>query len=462
MSKLNKDVLSLILEELHDNVKSLYSCLFVNKTWCNIVVPILWKNFLKHLKVEKKSMDIIISHLPNETKEFLLSKGIDLKSIVQQKPLFNYFNFCKYFDLFRLEGIFSTIEDVEESKIPIIKNEILKLFVNRNKVYTHLYISQQCNLQIHLISEAEYCFSELKYLHCYGNLPKSTLVGLAGICKSIKNLRLEFCNNNSGAIKLIEAQRSLNDVIFTRLMTNDESFCRILEVSLVKHADTIKFLKINWKPVTKSISYLKNLISLEIDSFYYSNLSNCSYLENVSLPVLEFLKTKRISSKDLVDLIENTKGHLTEISIDREGDDNKRLIQAIYQNCPYLKYLKLTFNNSNILALENLLINCQYLNGLIIILGNELDWDNLFEILTELSPANLFKFKLFFAWHSKVPTESLKLFFDNWKSRCPMLLQTNYENMGYHYLIKKYKAKGIIKKYHYSSSESTFENFEWI
>jgi len=68
---------------------------------------------------------------------------------------------------------------------------------------------------------------------------QETLKGLAKICKSIKTLRLKFCNNNNNpeAIELIEAQRNLNEVIFTCLTTNDESFCKILEESLIKHED---------------------------------------------------------------------------------------------------------------------------------------------------------------------------------------------------------------------------------
>ncbi|PKY46461.1 hypothetical protein RhiirA4_461324 [Rhizophagus irregularis] len=465
MSKLNKDVLILILEELENDIKSLYSCLLVNKTWCKIIVPILWKNFLKNLKEEEKSINIILSHLSNEVKENLKDQGINLNSIIlRQIPLFDYISFCKYFDLFRLENIFSKINNIEETKISIIKNEILKLFINRNTMYTYLFISQQCNLPIHLIPDAKYCFSELKFLHCYGNIKKDTLKGLARISKSIKKLILEFSNNNSGAIKLIDTQKNLCDVIFNRLMTNDESFCKVFEELLIKHVDTIKYLKINWMPVTRSILYLVNLKSLEIDSFYYSNWTNCSYLENLSLPSLKFLKVKRISSKILVNLIENTRGLLTDICIDREGDNNKDLIQAIYENCPKLKYLKLIFNNYNILELKNLLINCQYLSGLIIILGNELDWNNLFKILTDSSPINLYKFKIFFTCYKGPKVESLELFFENWKgkNRNPMLLQTSYSTLKYFNLTEKYKAEGIIKKYYHNLSESTFENFEWF
>ncbi|CAG8694481.1 14391_t:CDS:1, partial [Rhizophagus irregularis] len=44
MAKLNKDILFLIFEELQVDSKTLFSCLMVNKIWCETVTPILWRN----------------------------------------------------------------------------------------------------------------------------------------------------------------------------------------------------------------------------------------------------------------------------------------------------------------------------------------------------------------------------------------------------------------------------------
>ena len=43
--------------------------------------------------------------------------------------------------------------------------------------------------------------------------------------------------------------------------------------------------------------------------------SERSYLENASLPALKILKIQWVPSKNLASLIENTKGNLSEISI---------------------------------------------------------------------------------------------------------------------------------------------------
>ncbi|CAG8523951.1 807_t:CDS:1, partial [Rhizophagus irregularis] len=38
-----------------------------------------------------------------------------------------------------------------------------------------------------------------------------------------------------------------------------------LEESLIRHADTVYYLRMDWKPITRLRSYLPNLLSLEFN-----------------------------------------------------------------------------------------------------------------------------------------------------------------------------------------------------
>src|SRR4051812_11551046 len=107
MSNLNKDILLYIFEELFDDKNSLYSCLRVNRLWCETVVTILWKDpwiFLNRtisLKLQKRVnlfFNIIFLNLSEESRNFLTSKGVDIFKDLssQQKPLFDYISFIKY------------------------------------------------------------------------------------------------------------------------------------------------------------------------------------------------------------------------------------------------------------------------------------------------------------------------------------------------------------------------------
>ena len=76
----------------------------------------------------------------------------------------------------------------------------------------------------------------------------------------------------------------------------------------------------------------------------------------------------------------------------------------------------------------------------------------------------MFKFKFWFD-DEVFESESLKLFFEGWKGRRPMFLQTivsnndTFADMKSHFdLIEMYKAKGIIEKFDH---DDNFEEFEW-
>ncbi|RIA81212.1 hypothetical protein C1645_881730 [Glomus cerebriforme] len=475
MSKLNNDIIYLIFEKLQDDKKTLLLCLLVNKTWCEMIVPVLWRDPWKYLKNgnEKLLINVIISHLSSQLRNNL-SQEIDFLKNSYQKPLFDYISFCRHLKLYEIEKIINIIN--KKSLIPNIENEIFKLFINEKTKFTHLYIPRQFIRKIHLIPEAEHCFSELQFLSCYSTINDDILPGLTELCKSIKELELFIVEGkyyNYEIIKLIETPKKLFNIRFLTKYHSiiDETFCKILENSLIKHSNNIQYFTIIIQPITNILSSFVNLKRLELDNGFRHMAWNC--LENLSLPLLQILKAKGIPIEVLTSLVENTRGHLVEIKIDYISHDvisNKRIIQAIYQNCPNLKYLKLLFRNSNILELEKLLINCQYLSGLYILVNtmfdelnrdgdHMIDWDYLFEILTKSSPNGLFKFKLYFDESPKL--ESFISFFDNWNGRHPMLLQTiKLDFYEYFDLIEKYKDKGIVKKFDYALH--LFEDFEWI
>src|SRR6266536_498131 len=310
ISILNKDVLLLILEELQDDNKSLYSCLLVNRTWCETTVSILWKipgSIHLTKKAESILFNVILLHLSVESRDNLRNQGIDLFMETYQPPLFNYISFWKHLNLQNLECMIKNRLKIidkslrnDKSKIPIIRNEILNLFINRNTKFISLYIPRAFDHQLHNISGAEHCFSDLEFLQCSERINQNILEGLARISKSIKIMRFNnvfdsLIINNSGFSKLIEAQKNLKDVYFDGYsnMENDKS----LEESLIKSANSIQYFDIEWyyRPNMKILSYFANLISLEIGCD--TTFENLNYLENVSLPVLKFLRIFGAPSK---------------------------------------------------------------------------------------------------------------------------------------------------------------------
>src|SRR5688572_4480795 len=101
MSKLNLDVLMFIFNELQSDKKSLYSCLLVNREWCRIVVPILWKSaWFNDQESEQKVFSIILFCLPSYSKQLLSDYDVKLQLPLRfsTKPLFKYISFCAFPD----------------------------------------------------------------------------------------------------------------------------------------------------------------------------------------------------------------------------------------------------------------------------------------------------------------------------------------------------------------------------
>ncbi|PKK58444.1 hypothetical protein RhiirC2_796288 [Rhizophagus irregularis] len=458
MPKLYKDILYLIFQELQDNKETLYSCLFVDKTWCETIIPILWKDpwkFLKNgCKLRKRELllNLINSNLSDESK----NKLGQYFNFSYKKPLFNYVSYCKHLNLMEIKKIIN-------NDTLIIQLEIINLLINENTKFTHLYIPKQFNYQINLFPGFQNCFSNIVFLCCSSNIDDNVLDGLSKICKSIKELELiiDENNNNCDIIKLIDIPTNLINV---RLLIkydfyiniNYEPFHKILEKSLMKHSNTIRYLKITKQPTLMILSSFIYLIRLELDcSCLGSRHYQWNCLENLSLPFLQILKARYVPIKPLTNLIENTSGSLDEIKIDytyHSENDNKRIIQVIYHNCSNLKYLTLVIKSNNLIELEKLLITCKYLIKLNILTDDRVfDWNNLFDLLIRLSPITLYKFKFYNSYVSP-DLDSLKLFLDNWKGRNSLLLKFNMDiNDEYFDLIEKYKAEGVINKFDYYS-----------
>src|SRR5437764_6525996 len=98
MSKLNEDILYLIFKELQYDLKNIYSCLLVNKIWCEIIILVLWNNPWKYLKNGKEALllNVIFLHLSNKIKINLKEQGIYFPTKAYQRPLFYYINSCRH------------------------------------------------------------------------------------------------------------------------------------------------------------------------------------------------------------------------------------------------------------------------------------------------------------------------------------------------------------------------------
>src|SRR6266540_3467516 len=260
MSKLNKDILFLLFEELQDDSKSLFSCLLVNRLWCETVIPILWKDPWCYEDVinyqEKRSLYYIITFsLPDDIKEFLKSQGI---RISYQSPLFDYLSFCKSINTNVIKNIISIGSSSTYNQF-LLQQEIYSLFMRTFPEIKYLDM-RSIEYQIFYFPKAKISLESLCELKCDISIDPIYFYGLACICKYIQKFIIVNTINynivvNDGLIKLIEAQKNLKYFEWKDDFSNLDEFIDYIDIediyektflALEKKADTLNCLIINF------------------------------------------------------------------------------------------------------------------------------------------------------------------------------------------------------------------------
>ncbi|UZO20243.1 uncharacterized protein OCT59_012669 [Rhizophagus irregularis] len=484
MSKLNKDILFLIFEEFQDDSKSLFSCLMVNKLWCETVLPILWKNPWRYNAIDYNNKNYlfatIASCLSDDIKEFLIDQGIYLPSISSRPLLFDYLSFCRSINI----KIINTLISIGSSLLSfpynqfILQQEFYGLFMKKCPELKY-FDMRSIKHQIFYFPEARTRLESLCELGCDTSIESSYFYGLARICQYIQRLIIYYVKPKDvhGIAKLIEVQKNLkyfewNDDFEGSDYFADEHY-KIIFYELGKKADTLNHLILFFihdfddfdHAIMINLLTLRKLKTLIINEFCFNN---SSILKLLILNDLEILEIRYIKLSGASIIIENTGGNLKEISLSPhnfliyEGNftqDSLTLIRVVQENCPLIEYLTLIIlpSKNHFIEFEKLLKVCQKLKSLLLVLPTENFLENgegILNILIRSAPFNLKEIR--FIEHSKFSIESLKDFLENWK-RCKLTIltsNTNYEGEDYKELINKYKNDGVIKDFRCESIEN--------
>jgi hypothetical protein len=498
MPTLNKDILFLIFEELQKDSESLFTCLMVNRLWCETVIPILWKNPWCYNGINysnKSSLFIIIArYLFDDIKEFITEKEIKLSLTIHQPLLFDYLSFCKSINVNIINSIISTGSSLAYNQF-FIQQEIYYLFMKKCPEVRY-FDMKSIKHQIFYFPKAKDCLESLCELECDTSTDSSYFYGLSNSCKNIQSLIIVNMNPipNHGIARLIDAQKNLKhfewkDEFYEDYHTVDPY--KEIFLALEKKADSLNHLRLFFEYIE---GYENTLLQKILPKFYklkilvygdyYLSFTGMQ-LNQLKMQVyheLEILNLECNGLNVISSIIENSGGRLKKIlfrpyeTIDADdiGDFNNNslnFIRKIYENCPYIEYLSIIFPplKEHFVEFEKLLKICQNLKSLFLLIYNMDRIENddermgngkeISKILIRSAPTNLIEIRFYNGL--KFSFENLGEFLEKWRGRPALSIFTSdniYEGKNYKNLINYYKSEGIIKHFRTSLNLNIFFN----
>ncbi|RIA94288.1 hypothetical protein C1645_873552 [Glomus cerebriforme] len=408
-----EDCFRIIFTELQEDSASLYSCILVNRFWCRIAVPILWKNIFIYGKYSRKKLyNVIIHLLPQSSKQLLFDNNIDLPSLstISNKPLFNYISYLSRIYPGFIDNMIQTLikrevgfnKFQEDYKRYLLEQEIYKLFIkNCNNIKEFSWRTEKPLFQY---PGASIFFSHLCSLGINLHfVTSSSLFGMAQICQNIEELNIHDCYELSEVIE--------------------------------RKSSTLK--KFTIRPIITLLSpkFLPSLINLQ-----YLELNNDDGYE--------------INGNNI--LIEKSQGNLLEINIYRSLEYidpifNKKLINAIIKYCPKVEKLMIDVDPKNLDGIKEIFLNCRQLRKVYFSTNNQnLVCDELLEIIVKFSSRSLYEFAFDDNWNFSV--SGLQSFFENWKGRIPLIFhhyfcEQDFWTEQHDMIVKKYREEGVVANY---------------
>jgi hypothetical protein len=404
--KLVDDCLQNIFEYLSNDLKTLHSCILVNRKWCQNAIPVFWRNPWGYRREGslKNSFTIIntfILTLPEETQRKLLKIKIIQRSFFK-KPIFEYSNFLQSIVLHELENdikiwIYYQSNQFKQRKKNVIENfslvdngseqiqnfkrnkknlmfELLKFFLIHSKKLDTLYGS---DFNFSFIMEiikgepiARNCISNLRYLQMGSHMLPIYLSTLSQISNNLDHLEIVNYNLCSEELRnFITVQKNLKELtvetgIIRSFNINEPNINNII----IEISEKKSITKLTIKDSPSMFIILRGFESLTELIIIYNNkysLKFWEYMANVSLKNLKklIINSNEIYYDIITQFINNSSCDLEQFIITttskvEDSCDIGLYINSISNNCPSLTIFKGVISENNVLELSQLLKKC--------------------------------------------------------------------------------------------------------
>ncbi|CAG8610251.1 4398_t:CDS:2, partial [Scutellospora calospora] len=446
MAQLPADCLNEIFEYLSRDGKSLISCLLVNRLWCEIAVPIIWRNPWRFGKSFVQSILLChIASLPEVSMDLLNECRVKLNKerLVVPPLLFDYVRYTRILTPFEIEMIGSAMAwTIENNEIHaqyvkiLIEQELYKSFINKCPNIKQLNLPE---IPIWYFPGANTCFDKLQRLDCYYDVPSRSYFELSQVCRNLKRLIIrKFDSQNYGLASLIQNQHGLQHIE----LTSDDIDIQHIGDALSTQADSLLHIYFHGKlfndrKIFESINF-PYLEVFDVDDFYtpFSVYTNLISKSNNIIRIYWGTLT-RATLKELKDYIQ---------------------IISHYTN---LTFVTLWYNDLILDNLEQMFLACSKLEGIRFVTDSVVWAEKLFNIIPNKAPRSLKILNLgggeyydndYVDW--EFTNEILDNFLDTWKrmKRKPLSIIINPESeisFSCIKIIDKYIGEGVLKTYKY-------------
>ncbi|PKC16696.1 hypothetical protein RhiirA5_406750 [Rhizophagus irregularis] len=485
MAQLTVDCLNDIFEYLRDDMKTLHSCILVNRLWCEVSVRFFW--------VDIRNYYTITACLPNDSKEILCKIGFHYLITTLKTPIFNYASFCKILSIDKIyykigELLINqkyislksdSLELIDHIKC-IAVQEISRMFMNQSSSLKRLtFLDPNIVTVIPFIDYpgANNCLKNLTELYCNSNNSDVFFYYLSKTCHKISLLDIIIKAFISEELEnLIFVQKNLNYLNITQDDDEELEDKHLLPSLMKKIPNNLNKLHLR-KSNQTSLSFITkftNLQELVLSLDLEDHLEGFEKLQFAIFPQLQILKITRSlpEIRLLVKFLENNGGYLKELFIgeDRFGYDFT-LNLSIAKFCTNLRKLTCGYRKSELESFKIVLKSCKYLESFQIwCSGVFLNEKEVIEAVVKHSHENFSELILFhlFEEHQRLLPRELESLLISWKNRVPLnplslviitdndLIKSLDKYKENREIIKKYIKAGVIKEFKVADIEFNF------
>ncbi|KAF0541541.1 hypothetical protein F8M41_005312 [Gigaspora margarita] len=352
-----------ILNNLNNEISSLYSCALVSRHWCKMAVPILWQD-----PFSSNRSSFISKYFSSlgEDEKFILKECLEERGINEEfsNTLFDYARFLKVLDTWSLENkvrkwITFEIIDSElfhDTEIYHIINLLFKLFIESGAILHKLDLGFSKSLELkpeifYILGENKQFFSRIQHLsldEISDNNIESALALLKALAKStmkISTIELNYFNSDyepqifHAIIYIIRSQKQLK--LFSLVGEYPTEFHGVISAleSQKNSLQEVILDNCDFSAEFEVFNNCKNLETLRIKNCATKLMKLLDYKVNT----LEVVDCK-IDTQAMTLIFEKSGILLQRLkfeTVDDEFQEEPLLLEALKSFCPNITYLSI-------------------------------------------------------------------------------------------------------------------------